>query len=86
MEPERPTPQEPPTELSADELAAESSNELPDREAMSVLRLSIEGVDNFAMPINEAIAINNNSDQSIAMADAQQVVIVDQDADQDADE
>lgn len=64
--------------LDDDELAGETAQDLPDREAMSVLRLGIEDVDNFAMPINEATAINNYANQSIAMADADQVVIIDQ--------
>jgi hypothetical protein len=72
---------QPTDELSDQELAEENASELPDREAMSILRLNIEGVDNFAMPINEAIAINNNADYSTAVANADQVVIVDQEAD-----
>jgi hypothetical protein len=68
--------------LSDEQLAEESAVDLPDREAMSVLRLNITDVDNFAMPINEAFAINNYSSDSIAMADADQVVIIDQAADQ----
>jgi hypothetical protein len=35
-------------------------------------------IDNFAMPINEAVAINNESVSSIAIADADQIVILDQ--------
>jgi hypothetical protein len=40
------------------------------------------GIDNFAMPINEAIAINNESISSYAIADADQIVILEQ-TDQD---
>ena len=43
------------------------------------------GFDNFAMPINEAIAINNHSTESIAAADADQTVIIGQ-VDTDPDE
>jgi len=62
--------------LTGDEIAAEAAIDLPDREAMS----TIDGViaDNLAMPINEASAVNVNSDYSVAIADAQQYVIVDQ--------
>jgi hypothetical protein len=69
-----------PEELSAEQLDGETVVDLPNREAMSVLRLDLNGIDNFAMPINEAYAINNNTISSVAMADADQVVIVDQDA------
>jgi hypothetical protein len=64
--------------LDEQQLAEEAATDLPDREAMSILNLSLSGVDNFAMPINEATAVNNYSNQSIAMADADQVVIIDQ--------
>jgi hypothetical protein len=69
-----------PDNLSEDQIAEEQAVELPDREAMSVLNLDIANVDNFAMPINEAYAINNYSSQSVAIADADQIVIVDQEA------
>jgi len=66
----------PGSDLSRDELAAEAAVDLPDREAMS----TIDGViaDNLAMPINEATAVNVSSDYSVAIADADQYVIVDQ--------
>ena len=60
--------------LSRGELASEGADVLPDREAMSLLLVP----DNFAMPINEATAINYQSSYSIASADADQIVIVDQ--------
>jgi hypothetical protein len=66
--------------LTDDELLDEAAIELPDREAMSVLRLNIDGVDNFAMPINEAFAMNIYTADSVAIADADQVVIIEQDA------
>jgi hypothetical protein len=69
-----------PEQLSEEQLAEQEALDLPDREAMSILKLDIANVDNFAMPINEAYAVNNFSNQSVAMADAEQVVIVDQDA------
>lgn len=64
------------SDLSRDELAAEAAVDLPDREAMS----TIDGViaDNLAMPINEATAVNMDSNYSVAIADADQYVIVDQ--------
>jgi|SRR5215212_6068856 len=66
----------PGSNLSRDELAAEAAVDLPAREAMT----TIDGViaDNLAMPINEATAVNVESDYSIAIADADQYVIVDQ--------
>ncbi len=77
--PEKPqTNERLPEELSPQELEAEDAQALPDREAMSTIGLDLSGVDNFAMPINEAIAINNNSVSSIAAADADQTVIIGQ--------
>jgi hypothetical protein len=68
-----------PDELSESELAAQDVQALPDREAMSTITPDISGgFDNFAMPINEALAINNNSTDSIAAADADQTVIIGQ--------
>jgi len=67
-----------PEELSDAELAAESAQELPDREAMSTMSLDLAGIDNFAMPVNEALAVNNQSVQSVAVADADQTVIIGQ--------
>jgi hypothetical protein len=66
-------------QLTSDELDAQAGEELPDREAMS--RISIDlgsGIDNFAMPINEATAINYGSTGSTAYADADQTVILGQ--------
>ena len=64
--------------LSSDELEAQDASALPDREAMSTVGLDLTGIDNFAMPINEALAINNQSVDSIAIADADQTVIIGQ--------
>jgi hypothetical protein len=69
---------EPAPGLSENELEREAAQALPDREAMSTVGLDLTGVDNFAMPINEAVAINNESVQSIAIADADQTVIIGQ--------
>jgi hypothetical protein len=62
--------------LSSEELARQSGEPLPDREAMSTI--SGTGVDNFAVPINEALAVNIESVDSYAIADADQVVILNQ--------
>jgi hypothetical protein len=40
--------------------------------------ISGSGVDNFAAPINEALAVNVNSVESVAIADADQIVILNQ--------
>jgi len=65
--------------LSDAELAEEQGTDLPDREAMSMLHiLPIDNIDNLSMPINQAFALNINTNQSIASADASQVVVSDQ--------
>jgi len=67
--------------LSEAELAAEQGTELPDREAMSTMRFmpvdtfDLANIDNLSMPVNQAIALNINTNESIASADASQVVI-----------
>ena len=53
--------------LSAQEMDAEVGEELPDRDAMSLINL------NLAAPINAAVAANVLSDGAIAYADADQV-------------
>lgn len=60
--------------MTDEELEAQSGEALPDKEAMSITIALPPGIDNFAMPINEAIAINNASSSSWAIADADQVV------------
>jgi hypothetical protein len=70
-------------ELSADDLASETAVDLPDREAMSTIGHGFghgfeQTVGNVAVPINEATAENNYSNSSIAAADAEQVVILNQ--------
>lgn len=64
--------------LSEQELDEQQAAALPDREAMSTIGLDLTGIDNFAMPINEAVAINNESVNSVAVADADQTVIIGQ--------
>ena len=63
--------------LTGEELEAQAGEALPEREAMSTIKLG-SGIDNFAMPINEAIAVNSESISSYAIADADQIVILDQ--------
>ena len=52
--------------LSQDELQHQSGQELPDREAMSLINA------NLAAPINAAVALNALSDNSTAIANATQ--------------
>ena len=59
-------------ELSPEELEAESGEELPDREAMSLINA------NLAAPVNAAVAANILSDDSIAYANAEQDVEITQ--------
>lgn len=69
--------------LSPEDLDAEQAQALPEREAMSKIGLDLgAGIDNFAMPINEATAMNIASSDSIAIADADQIMILNQ-VDQD---
>jgi NAD(P)H-hydrate repair Nnr-like enzyme with NAD(P)H-hydrate dehydratase domain len=66
-------------ELSLEDLEAEEATALPEREAMSKVHLGAGlGIDNFAMPINEATAMNINSTDAVAIADADQIVIITQ--------
>jgi hypothetical protein len=58
------TPEQP--EMSQEELEQQSGEELPDREAMSLINA------NLAAPINAAVAANVLSDNSIAYANAEQ--------------
>ncbi len=59
-------------ELTQDELEAQGGEELPDREAMSLINA------NLAAPVNAAVAANILSDDSIAYANAEQDVDIDQ--------
>ena len=56
----------PETALTSEELEAQTGEELPDREAMSLINA------NLAAPINAAVALNVASDDSIAYANAEQ--------------
>ncbi len=56
----------PDKEFSNEELQSEAGQEVPDREAMSLINL------NVAAPINAAVAANVLSDGAIAAANAQQ--------------
>jgi hypothetical protein len=61
-----------PEGLSDEELQAEGGEELPDREAMSLINA------NVAAPVNLAAALNVASDHSIAYANAQQTAPITQ--------
>ncbi len=58
--------------LTAAELDAQTAEELPDREAMSLVNA------NLAIPINAAVAANVLSDGGTAYADAAQDAYMDQ--------
>jgi hypothetical protein len=60
--------------MTNEELEAQSGEELPDREAMSLINA------NVAAPINAAVAANVLSDNSIAYANAEQMNTIDQSA------
>ena len=61
-----------PDELTPEELEQQSGEQLPDREAMSLVNT------NVAIPINAAVAANVLSDDAIAYADAAQEAEIDQ--------
>ena len=61
-----------PQGLSGEELEAQTAEELPDREAMSLIDA------NIAVPVNAAVAANVLSDGSVAIADATQDAAIDQ--------
>jgi len=67
--------------LSEAELSNEDAQELPDREAMSIIGIHgcMPTIGNVAIPINEASASNVDSVSSTAIADADQIIILDQD-------
>jgi len=80
---QRPNHAPPAEELSPEDLASEMAVDLPEREAMSTIGHGFghgfdHTVGNVAVPINEASAENNYSNNSIAAADAEQVVILNQ--------
>jgi hypothetical protein len=59
-------------ELTNEELQAEGGEELPDREAMSLINA------NLAAPVNAAVAANVLSDDAVAYANAEQTANIDQ--------
>ena len=59
-------------ELSPEELDAQTGEELPDREAMSLINA------NLAAPVNAAVVANVLSDDSVAYANAEQDVDITQ--------
>jgi len=59
-------------ELTPEELDAEAVEELPDREAMSLINA------NIAAPVNAAVALNALSDNSVAYANAEQTAPITQ--------
>ncbi len=61
-----------PEQVTDQELEAEGAEELPDREAMSLVNA------NLAIPVNAAIAANVLSDGAVAYADADQFADIDQ--------
>jgi hypothetical protein len=58
--------------MTDEELAAEAGEELPDREAMSLVNA------NLAAPVNLAAALNVASDNSVAYANAEQTAPITQ--------
>ncbi|MDQ3962960.1 MAG: hypothetical protein M3277_03480 [Actinomycetota bacterium] len=58
--------------LTHDELSMQVAEELPDREAMSLVNA------NLAVPINAALALNVLSDGSVAVANAEMAALIDQ--------
>lgn len=58
--------------LSAEELAQQDGEQLPDREQMSLVNA------NIAVPVNAAVAANVLSDNATAYADAAQTTPIDQ--------
>jgi hypothetical protein len=59
-------------QVSQEELEAQGAEQLPDREAMSLINA------NVAAPINAAVALNALSDNSAAIANATQTADIDQ--------
>jgi hypothetical protein len=62
----------PEEELTEEELQKQQGEEVPDREAMSLINA------NLAAPVNAAVAANVLSDDSIAYANAEQDAEIDQ--------
>lgn len=66
------TDRQEPQGLSEEELKQQSGEELPEREEMSLINA------NLAAPVNAAVAANILSDGSVAYANAEQDVDIDQ--------
>jgi hypothetical protein len=64
--------QDPNRELTPEELEAQEAADLPDREAMSLINA------NVAAPVNLAAALNVLSDNSVAVANAEQTAPITQ--------
>ncbi len=60
------------TEVTNEELEGQAGEELPDREAMSLINA------NLAAPVNAAVAANVLSDDATATANAEQTADIDQ--------
>ena len=60
------------TDLTQEELEAQGAEQLPDREAMSLINA------NLAAPVNAAVAANVLSDNSVAYANATQTAPITQ--------
>ncbi len=58
--------------VTPEELEQQEGEELPDREAMSLINA------NVAAPVNAAVALNALSDDSTAIANAEQTAYIDQ--------
>jgi hypothetical protein len=58
--------------LTSEELDEQAGEQLPDREAMSLINA------NVAAPINAAVALNALSDDATAVANAEQTADIDQ--------
>jgi hypothetical protein len=59
-------------DITDEEIAQETGEQLPDREAMSLINA------NLAVPVNAAVAANVLSDGSVAYANAEQYADIDQ--------
>jgi hypothetical protein len=59
-------------ELTTEELEQQDAEQLPDREAMSLINA------NVAAPVNAAVALNALSDDATAIANAEQTADIDQ--------
>jgi len=59
-------------ELTSEELDEQGGEQIPDREAMSLINA------NVAAPVNAAVALNALSDDATAVANAEQTADIDQ--------